>query len=168
MTAHGRSNLIRFDLASRRADSLTTGDHDIVAYTATPDAQRFALTISDGTHVGDLYTLDAASRTLTQLTHVNDSLWSGLHLSSPERISYRSFDGTMIDAWIYKPPDFNPGTKYPLILNIHGGPHAAYGDTSSTKPRSWRRAATSSSTPTRAAAPHMASILATSSSTTIR
>lgn len=129
MTAHGRSNLIRFDLASRRADSLTTGDHDIVAYTATPDAQRFALTISDGTHVGDLYTLDAASRTLTQLTHVNDSLWSGLHLSSPERISYRSFDGTMIDAWIYKPPDFNPGTKYPLILNIHGGPHAAYGDT---------------------------------------
>ena len=53
----------------------------------------------------------------------------GLHLSTPERITYRSFDGTMIEAWVYKPPDFEAGPRYPLILNIHGGPHAAYGDT---------------------------------------
>jgi dipeptidyl aminopeptidase/acylaminoacyl peptidase len=129
MTARGRSNLIRFDLSSSRIDSLTTGDHDVVAYTASADGQRFALTISDGMHVGDLFTLDAGSRTLTQLTHVNDSLWATLRLSPPERISYRSFDGTMIEAWIYKPPDFNAATKYPLILDIHGGPHAAYGET---------------------------------------
>jgi len=129
MTARGRSNLIRFDLASGHTDSLTTGDHDVIAYSATPDAQHFALTISDGTHIGDLYTMDAASRTLRQLTHVNDSLWSTLRLSQPERLSYRSFDGTMIEGWVYKPPDFAAGTKYPLILDIHGGPHAAYGDT---------------------------------------
>ena len=40
MTARGRSNLIRFDIATGHADSLTTGDHDIVAYTATPDGGR--------------------------------------------------------------------------------------------------------------------------------
>jgi dipeptidyl aminopeptidase/acylaminoacyl peptidase len=129
MTAHGRSNLIRFDLASKRADSLTTGDHDIMAYTATPDGKKLALTVSDGTHIGDLFVLDAESRAVTHLTHVNDSLWSTLRLSPPERIAYRSFDGTMIEAWVYKPPDFAAGTKYPLILDIHGGPHAAYGDT---------------------------------------
>jgi dipeptidyl aminopeptidase/acylaminoacyl peptidase len=129
MTAHGQSNLIRFGIGTGHADSLTTGDHDIVAYTATPDGQRFALTISDAAHIGDLYSLDPASHALTQLTHVNDSLWSELRVPAPERITYRSFDGTPIEAWVYKPPDFEAGKRYPLILNIHGGPHAAYGNT---------------------------------------
>ena len=91
--------------------------------------QRFAVTIGDAAHIGDLYALDAASHTLTQLTHVNDSLWSALRVPAPERITYRSFDGTPIEAWVYKPPDFEAGKRYPLILNIHGGPHAAYGET---------------------------------------
>jgi dipeptidyl aminopeptidase/acylaminoacyl peptidase len=133
LTAHGRSNLVRIDVASHHIEALTAGDHDIVAYTATPDGKHFALTVSDGTHIGDVYAFDAtapgATTQLTQLTHVNDSLWSGLRVSVPERISYRSFDGTTIEAWVYKPLDFSPGKKYPLILNIHGGPHAAYGDT---------------------------------------
>jgi dipeptidyl aminopeptidase/acylaminoacyl peptidase len=129
VTEQGRSNLVRIDLASHRVEPITTGDHDVVAYTATSDGARFAVTLSDATHIGDLYVLDPATRSLTQLTHVNDSLMAGLRLSTPERISYRSFDGKMIEAWIYKPPDFAAGTKYPLILNIHGGPHAAYGET---------------------------------------
>jgi len=129
MSERGRSNLVRVDAASGKSEPVTTGDHDIVAYTATPDLAKIALTITDGTHLTDLYLLDPASRALTQLTHVNDSLWSGLKLSKPERITYKSFDGRQIEAWVVKPPDFSPGNKYPLILNIHGGPHAAYGDT---------------------------------------
>jgi dipeptidyl aminopeptidase/acylaminoacyl peptidase len=50
-------------------------------------------------------------------------------LSTPERITYKSFDGTPIEAWVVRPPDFSPSKKYPLILNIHGGPHSAYGET---------------------------------------
>src|SRR5204863_153747 len=45
----------------------------------------------------------------------------------PEEFNYTSFDGKKIQAWIQKPPDFDPHKKYPLILDIHGGPHAAYG-----------------------------------------
>ena len=45
----------------------------------------------------------------------------------PEELTYSSFDGKRIQAWVQKPPDFDPKKKYPLILNIHGGPHAAYG-----------------------------------------
>ncbi len=44
-------------------------------------------------------------------------------------IWYKSFDGKRIQAWVQRPPDFQEGKKYPLILNIHGGPHAAYGYT---------------------------------------
>ena len=62
-----------------------------------------------------------------QLTHINDKLFSQLNLTAPEEIWYTSFDGKKIHAWIQKPPDFDAAKKYPLILNIHGGPHAAYG-----------------------------------------
>ena len=42
---------------------------------------------------------------------------------------YQSFDGKRIEMFVQKPPDFVAGKKYPMILNIHGGPHAAYGYT---------------------------------------
>ncbi|HSY81424.1 MAG TPA: S9 family peptidase [Gemmatimonadaceae bacterium] len=128
-TEHGRSNIVRIDVATKAVESVTAGAHDVVAYSATPNGSRFALTMSDGTHLSDLYALDPATKALTQLTHVNDDLFKQLTLSTPERITYKSFDGTPIEAWIVKPPDFSPTKKYPLILNIHGGPHSAYGET---------------------------------------
>jgi dipeptidyl aminopeptidase/acylaminoacyl peptidase len=98
-----------------------------MAYTATPDASKFAVEIGDATHIGDVYLLDIRSKKLTQLTHVNDLLFSQLDVSPPEEIWYDSFDGKKINAWIQKPPGFNPATKYPMIVEIHGGPHTAYG-----------------------------------------
>ena len=49
------------------------------------------------------------------------------NLTEPEEIWYDSFDGKRIQAWLQKPPDFDAHKKYPLIVNIHGGPHVAYG-----------------------------------------
>src|SRR5438309_5629296 len=54
--------------------------------------------------------------------------WSSDVCSSDlEDFWYASFDGKKIETWIMKPVGFTPGKKYPLILNIHGGPHTAYG-----------------------------------------
>ena len=126
-TERGRSNLVRFDAQTGAREPLTTGDHAVLAYTATPDARTFALSIGDPTHLPDIYVLDASSKRLRQLTHANDSLFSKLQLVTPEDFWYASFDGRKIETWIMKPVGFTPGKKYPLILNIHGGPHTAYG-----------------------------------------
>jgi len=126
-TEHGRSNLVRFDAQTGAREPLTTGDHAILAYAATPDARRLVLTMGDPTHLADLYALDVQTKRLTQLTHVNDSLFAKLQLVTPEDFWYSSFDGRKIETWIMKPVGFTPGKKYPLILNIHGGPHTAYG-----------------------------------------
>jgi len=126
-TERGRANLVRFDAQSGAREPLTTGDHAVLAYTATPDARRFVLTLGDPTHLPDVYALDAQTKRLTQLTHVNDSLFAKLQLVTPEDFSYPSFDGKKIETWIMKPVGFTSGKKYPLILNIHGGPHTAYG-----------------------------------------
>jgi dipeptidyl aminopeptidase/acylaminoacyl peptidase len=125
----GRANLQRVDLASGKVDPLTTGDQEVVAYTATPDGSRFALLLSTPTEIGDLFLLDTAAGTPRRLTRVNEALFSTLQLGTPEEIVYPSFDARSIQAWILKPPGFDKERRYPLILNIHGGPHAAYGAT---------------------------------------
>ena len=62
------------------------------------------------------------------LTALNDDLLSHRKLGTVNEIAYKSsFDNQEIQGWYITPPDFDPSKKYPLILEIHGGPHLAYG-----------------------------------------
>jgi len=123
----GKANIGMFDANSGKETDVTTGNQAVVGFRATPDASKFALLISTPTRIGDLFWLEKAGATPRQLTHINDDLFSKLNLTEPEMIWYTSFDGKKVQTWVQKPPDFDPSKKYPLILNIHGGPHAAYG-----------------------------------------
>ena len=76
---------------------------------------------------GDIvsYDLGGPSR-IVQLTSVNDDVLAGKRLGDVEEIWYESTGGTQVQGWIVKPHDFDPAGSYPLILHIHGGPHAMY------------------------------------------
>lgn len=126
----GRTNLFKVDTTAGTLTPFTTGDHDLVAFTASKDAAKIVGLISTTTEIGDLYLIDPATGAQgARLTEVNKALMSELKMTPAEEIWYQSFDGKRIQAWVQKPADFDPGKKYPLILNIHGGPHAAYGFT---------------------------------------
>jgi dipeptidyl aminopeptidase/acylaminoacyl peptidase len=125
----GDVNIKRVDVKSAKVDALTEGHHDIMAYTADDSGQTLALVVSSQTVLGDVRTLDSSTGAMTTLTGFNDELFKPLTLSEPEEFWYTSFDGKRIQGWILKPPDFDPARKYPMILQIHGGPHAAYGNT---------------------------------------
>ncbi len=63
-----------------------------------------------------------------RLTRLNDDLFHGKTLSRVTPLPVTSaFDKQPIDAWMVTPPSFDPSRKYPMILEIHGGPYAAYG-----------------------------------------
>ncbi len=68
------------------------------------------------------------------LSRANDELFGKLRLKAAEEIDFKSADGTPVEGWIIKPPDFDSGTTlqgrptYPLILRIHGGPVSQYTD----------------------------------------
>jgi dipeptidyl aminopeptidase/acylaminoacyl peptidase len=62
----------------------------------------------------------------TQLTAVNDDVLTGKELAQTEEVWYTSKDGLKIQGWIVKPPGFDATKKYPLILDIHGGPQSMY------------------------------------------
>ncbi len=125
----GRANLKKVDATTGQVTALTTGDQAVQSYTATTDGTKAAVLLSSATNIGDISLIDVQSGQPTQLTHSNGKLFSQLNLTQPEAIWYKSFDGKRIHAFVQKPPDFSNGKKYPLILNIHGGPHAAYGYT---------------------------------------
>ena len=64
----------------------------------------------------------------TVLTALNEDLLGHKKLAQVHEINYKSsFDGEEIQGWYMTPPDFDPSKKYPLLLEIHGGPHLAYG-----------------------------------------
>ncbi len=64
-----------------------------------------------------------------RVTALNDDLFSYKQLGAVEEVwTKSSFDGRRVQGWIVRPPDFEPGKKYPLILEIHGGPFTNYGD----------------------------------------
>jgi len=125
----GKGILASFDAASGAVTDLVAGNQTVLGFRASNDTSKLVYTISTTTRINDLFVLDRQSDNAQpqQLTDVNKELFSKLNLTEPEEISYKSFDGKTIQAWVQKPPDFNPAKKYPLILNIHGGPHAAYG-----------------------------------------
>ena len=72
----------------------------------------------------EIYTL--INGKLSQLTHVNDALFSQLKLSHGEYVHFKGKDGTQISGYLYKPLDYVPGKKYPTLLIPHGGPQWAY------------------------------------------
>jgi len=63
---------------------------------------------------------------IVRLTAANDDVLGRIRLGDVEKITYRSTGGATIDGWIVKPPSFDRSRKYPLIMEIHGGPHGSY------------------------------------------
>ena len=88
------------------------------------------VTAGDNLHPSDVGV--AANGAVRRLTHLNQQLQAKV-LGQPQKLAVTSsYDRRPIDAWMITPPDFDPAKKYPLILEIHGGPWAAYGPSFST------------------------------------
>jgi len=122
----GRTPIVRVDTRTGTVTEVTRGDQAVLDFSVSADASTIVTLVSSPVMIGDLFAV-ASDGTPTRITDFNRKLWSQLNLTSPEEINYTSFDGKRIQGWVQKPPDFDPQKKYPLILNIHGGPHAAYG-----------------------------------------
>jgi dipeptidyl aminopeptidase/acylaminoacyl peptidase len=90
-----------------------------------------AFTSGDPTHPSDLAVVRGGH--VTRLTRLNDGLFTDKKLGEVRPLAVSSsFDKRPIDAWLVLPPGFESGKKYPLILEIHGGPFASYGPAFST------------------------------------
>ncbi len=84
---------------------------------------------TDATNPPDVarFSLKAGGRApVTRLTSVNADVLDRIRLGSTETVWYASTGGARVQGWIIKPPGFDRTKKYPLIMEIHGGPHGMY------------------------------------------
>jgi dipeptidyl aminopeptidase/acylaminoacyl peptidase len=128
----GSALLVSVDAASGDLAELTQPKQAVLRFTASRDTKTLIALISNPLLIGDFFAI-GPGKSQTQLTHVNDALFSQLDLTLPQEMQVAptvhpdDIHGQTIDTFVQLPPGFDPKRKYPLILNIHGGPHSAYG-----------------------------------------
>ncbi len=105
----------------------TSGNYDV-----TPKGS-VVYTSSTGDRPADLAIVTKKGKA-KQLTDLNGDVFDHKTVNKPELMTLKSsVDNRDLQAWVVTPPNFDPKKKYPLILEIHGGPHTAYGPGYSTE-----------------------------------
>ena len=119
--------LFKVDLKSGRIKKLLT-DNTLRGIAISPDGKFI---VTGRTSVGEpveLYKLSLRNNKLTKLTGFNDGISKEVDIRPAERIWVKGADGAMVQVFIVKPHNFDPAKKYPLIINVHGGPQSMWSD----------------------------------------
>ncbi len=115
----------------RARQQLVVGDHNSTGFTLSHDGRTLAW-LRDATEFpAEVYaaTLDGATAVPGHaVTHLNDFFVSQLYLNPAEDFWFTGADGAKVQGFLVKPPNWQPGKKYPAILLIHGGPQGAWLD----------------------------------------
>jgi dipeptidyl aminopeptidase/acylaminoacyl peptidase len=121
----GTSN-VHFASLKGKVRQLTEGEHMLSLDSLTQSGLAVGL-LSAPHAPRDIVRFELPSvEGLTRLTAVNEDLLADMNLGEVEEIWYDSDDGSRIQGWIVKPPNFDAEKTWPLILHIHGGPHGMY------------------------------------------
>jgi dipeptidyl aminopeptidase/acylaminoacyl peptidase len=121
----GRCNLYRFGIASRAAELVAQGGW-VQGFDVAADVVVVAADAMD--HPVRVH-VQRASDTAQRIETFNDELLATLRLGQHEDLTFKGAQGDAVQMWLVYPPGFDRKKKYPLLHAIHGGPHAASGDT---------------------------------------
>jgi dipeptidyl aminopeptidase/acylaminoacyl peptidase len=104
------------------------GINALSGFTISPDGQWIAYTDRRVHKPLELYRAPIHGRKLKQLTFVNRDLSEQVDIRPAEQIWVTGADGKKVHVFVVKPHDFDPAKKYPLIVNVHGGPQMQWSD----------------------------------------
>ncbi len=116
------SHLFRINSQTGEIQRITSPDALLVEEASfTPDGKTVALMIEDPTHMRELFVSSVANFSPKKLTDMTAQV-KDWNLGRSEVLSWKSTDGAEIEGVLYKPADYDPSRKYPLLVMIHGGP----------------------------------------------
>jgi dipeptidyl aminopeptidase/acylaminoacyl peptidase len=121
----GDGHLFRMAAAGGTPVQVTKGERSFAGFSYSEHFDRIAYAAQDPTHPSEAFSSNINGSGEIRLSRFNDKLLSEVELNPAERIHFPGKDGTSIEGWIVKPRSAT--APYPLILNIHGGPHYAFG-----------------------------------------
>ena len=106
---------------------LVTGDWQFTEMSTSSQAGFAVVTSSSPTSHGELHLVDINSGDVHTVTNLNSGFFDDHKVASLEKFSMQR-DGFEIETRVWLPADFDPSKKYPLLLDVHGGPHSAFFD----------------------------------------
>jgi dipeptidyl aminopeptidase/acylaminoacyl peptidase len=122
----GQTHLWRVHLDGRAPERLTQGAITVKGFDHAGGVTVLVASCVDG--VADVFVLRDGE--MVRLTDFTDRFRAAASPQGWDRLSVPTTDGTeRIDAWIMRPAGFDPAQRYPVLLNVHGGPHTQYGET---------------------------------------
>jgi len=104
----------------------TLGAHQLVTATVDHEARCFAGVLATATSPGEVVSGQPGGG-MRSITDLNGDLLRERYIAEPERVQFTGPDGWAIEGWLLKPRGFDVAERWPLVLEIHGGPHGAYG-----------------------------------------
>jgi dipeptidyl aminopeptidase/acylaminoacyl peptidase len=122
----GRDSIFTVALAGGAVKKLAEGTFSDLQ--VAKDGKTLVAGQASLTHPTEIVRLGADGSGLKPVTAANQALLATFALKPAESVSYVGAAGKNVQAWIIKPPDFDPARKYPLLVLIHGGPQSVWAD----------------------------------------
>ena len=116
------SELFQVDLATRKPRQVTSGEHSIVAPFWNISGGHQVFMVEEPTRIDEVWTLAPGASTPMRITGITDYLDRDFALPRQERIEWKGADGVTIEGILTYPIDYKAGTRYPLVVQLHGGP----------------------------------------------
>lgn len=123
--SNGGAPIYRADVKTKQVEALSDVNSGISSFDLRNNTLVFVKT--EVANPFELYAGDASLRNTRRISSFNYDWVKNKKLSFPEKRSFVNEKGLTIEYWVMKPADFEPGKKYPTILEIHGGPSAMWG-----------------------------------------
>lgn len=126
VTNGGDCQVFSVPVAGGEVKQVVGGERDIINFSVGDQSIVFAGTTP--TLPNDLFTTDLDGGNERQITNINRDILSGLTLSEAQRFEIEPEQGVKVEGWVLMPRNYEQGHRYPLVVQIHGGPHTAYGN----------------------------------------
>lgn len=125
--SRGQSHIAVANPGSPGDVRLVTDSWQITEMVVSTGAGFAVAAVSSPTSHGELFLVDINSGDVHTVTNLNSGFFDDHAVATLEKFSFEN-DGFDIESRVWFPPDFDPSKKYPLVLDVHGGPHSAFYD----------------------------------------
>jgi dipeptidyl aminopeptidase/acylaminoacyl peptidase len=125
-TVHAHGHVFEVPARGGAVRPVTTGERSLGSVSVSRDGRVMAYTAEDPSRPGEVFVADAQGRNEVRVTSFNDALAAEVGFQPARRLAWTVADGTDVEGWVIPPFGHQAGQRYPMILNIHGGPHAVY------------------------------------------
>jgi len=123
--SNGGFPLYQVNMKTKQVEQLTDYNNGITSFDVANNKLVYAKT--EVANPYELYLADGAAKNSKRISTFNYNWVQNKNLSFPEKKTFTNDKGMTIEYWVMKPANYEPGKKYPLLLEIHGGPSAMWG-----------------------------------------